>query len=245
MDRREFIETGLVMLVTGNVMYSVADYIKNEEVKSKNKEQEDIINKIYNEYPNMLHISKTKSVTDEDKELNVSGYGIVINNQYVSVAHIVDSSEKEIKTPFGLVHQFNTIKSKSTTLYGVELEDIYISHKDDVAVLGIPSIINVNNKFTLDDICFDDPKLGEDVYIVGNPGLQGVNVRKAKVSDLDFIEHYENNKNYFGLDKGFMGGDSGTIAVNKGGKVLGINSFVFGGIFGYSIKMKAYEKYLK
>jgi len=246
--RRNFLLTSGMLLMSGKMVYdSIIDVMENNERKQQEKEQKDITDKIYNEYKKYQHFSATKSkITMNEDGKNVEhllrgshGYGIVVNDKYVTVTHAVNGITPALK-------DLSVDTEQTTMLYGVRLDNIIMDVKNDFAVFQIPKELEIKNRFDLDDICFDEPKLGEEMYVIGNPELYGVNIRKGCVSDIDgaAIGNSKGNPLKFGLDTPGIGGDSGTFVVNKQGKVAGIISETLSYISIYGIKMKAYEPFL-
>ena len=237
-NRRDFLIASAIALLSGKTVYD--SITKSNET--------DIEQMIYNEYPKYLHMSySTAKYVDMMRTHEKRGMGIVVDDKYVTCAHIVDCSRRYMNTPYGTMQVVEKMKDEKTMLYGMELKILYQDNDDDVAVLQIPKEVEIKHRFNIDDICFDEPKFGEEVYIVGNPALMGVNVRKDYVSDTDglTVKNIPSNPNRFGFGKALLGGDSGTFTVNKQGKVIGINSSCLGGLVGYAVKMKAYEKWLR
>lgn len=244
LTRRDFLLASGLLLVSGKLVYDELIKYGERNTKSENRA---LIEKIYNEYPKYLHFSRTESKvtmdnngTEEESLLKpIKGYGTVINDKYISVEHVVNRITPTMKDI-----AVNT--EQVTILYDVPLTNIVMDYENDLAVFQIPEELEIKNRFSLDDICFDEPRLGEEMYLIGNPGLSGVNVRKCHVSDLDGISHRDKkgNTSYFGIDIAGFGGDSGTIIVNKKGKVTGIASRALYYIATYGVKMKSYQKYL-
>lgn len=235
LTRRDFmLSTGLLLLFGKDCLNNYYD-----------KKDEEIIHKIYNKYPQKLHETVTNTKLRNSDILMSKGSGIIVDDKYITAAHVVDNTITEQRTPFGIQSMLNDVVNQTTTLYDVPLENVYLNNEDDVAVFNLsPEQYNLNG-FTIDDCCFEEPQLGETIYIIGNPALQGMNIRRGYVSDLDGLKLHNNNPAFFGIDKPLVPGDSGGIIVNKKGRLKGINSQVLSGALGYAVKLKEFERWLQ
>ena len=204
--------------------------------------------KIYRDLPRFQHMSTTTSTVETTGQiLTVRGHGIVVGDKYLTVGHIVDNSIQYVRDPYGQIMEKKVgLADQTTTMYNIELQPIYINRDNDIGIMQIPAgkEKDIPNRFTLDDLCFQEPQLGERVYIVGDPALSGQNVREARVSDIDATTHKNNSQAYFGMDKGLIPGDSGTFVADKHGKVIGLNSYCLGSSLGYAVKIQQYAKYM-
>jgi len=233
-SRRDFLLTTGLCLTSGKLIYdSLINLYKKEQ-----------INRIFNELPNYVYLAEY-SGGDEDGNIRTSkGYGIVLDRKYISVSHIIDMVGKFfLPTPFGLLEKKIDIKNKKCMVKGKELE---------ILVEDIP-----NDVFIADVSCYDKDtfadfpckpttkrKLGDTVYMIGNPQLKGTNIRKGIISDLDTFGDDRLTKNCFGIDIGAIGGDSGTPCVNEDFELLGLVRSSVGNVLGYVIGIEHFLKKL-
>lgn len=217
MNRREFLQTTGLVLLGGKTLFDICqkEYEKHIEYK------------IFNELPKYSYLAKT--ITNNNKNYVDRGYGIVINNKYITMAHIINTDK------------FDTSK-KETFIRGQKLEKIIVDWENDVAVFNVPKSLNLKNypceiKTNID--------LGEKVYLIGNPFLDGINIRNGRIIDLDELNReLECTKGCFGVDIVTISGDSGMPLVNSDFKLLGLVQSTINGL-GYINKIEHYLKYLK
>lgn len=217
MNRREFLQTTGLVLLGGKTLFDICqkEYEKHIEYK------------IFNELPKYSYLAKT--ITNNNKNYVDRGYGIVINNKYITMAHIINTDK------------FDTSK-KETFIKGQKLEKIIVDWENDVAVFNVPKSLNLKNypceiKTNID--------LGEKVYLIGNPFLDGINIRNGRIIDLDELNReLECTKGCFGVDIVTISGDSGMPLVNSDFKLLGLVQSTINGL-GYINKIEHYLKYLK
>jgi hypothetical protein len=217
MNRREFLQTTGLVLLGGKTLFDICqkEYEKHIEYK------------IFNELPKYSYLAQT--ITNNNKNYVDRGYGIVINNKYITMAHIINTDK------------FDTSK-KETFIRGQKLEKIIVDWENDVAVFNVPKSLNLKNypceiKTNID--------LGEKVYLIGNPFLDGINIRNGRIIDLDELNReLECTKGCFGVDIVTISGDSGMPLVNSDFKLLGLVQSTINGL-GYINKIEHYLKYLK
>jgi hypothetical protein len=217
MNRREFLQTTGLVLLGGKTLFDICqkEYEKHIEYK------------IFNELPKYNYLSKT--ITNNNKNYVDRGYGIVINNKYITMAHIINTDK------------FDTSK-KETFIKGQKLEKIIVDWENDVAVFNVPKSLNLKN-YPCEIKTNTD--LGEKVYLIGNPFLDGINVRSGRIIDLDELnKELECTKGCFGVDIVTISGDSGMPLVNSDFKLLGLVQSTINGL-GYINKIEHYLKYLK
>jgi len=229
MKRREFLQALGLMTVSGKFLY---DTLSNEY-------QKNIIHKIYDLAPHVhksMITSEIKVGINETATKRQKGYGIVIDNKYLTMAHIVDTSEIFVNSPFGSMKVKRNITNRDVKLYGKRLEELIFDKKNDIAIFGLPRSMSIPSFPAEPSI---EINYGDDVYVIGNPRLRGTNIRKGKVCDLDGVNGSNKTKNCFGIDARIFPGDSGTPIVNKDFKLLGLVSMEFHN-FGYIKKIKEY-----
>ena len=212
MNRREFLTATCLVLTSGKILKDVCE----------NEYEKYLINKIYS-LPEYTILAKHKFTLEEDRIKENQGYGIIINQQYYTFAHIFEKEEM-IKTPFGYIKIPLDVKEEEHTIYGKKLEKVVCDYEKDIAIFNLSSDLNLPN-FPAEPS--DELFLGDEVYIVGNPSLEGPNIRKANISRVNALGvNGEKNAGYFGVDKIIIPGDSGTPVVSKDFKLLGLSSFV-------------------
>jgi hypothetical protein len=216
MQRREFLQiTGLVLL-GGKAVFDICqkEYAKYIE------------NKIFNELPNYNYLAET--ITNDNENYSNKGYGIVINDKYITMAHIINDDE------------FDTL-NKETFIRETKLERIVVDWEKDVAVFNVPKSLNLKN---FPCKVKTNIKLGEKIYLVGNPFLDGTNVRSGRIIDLDELnKELECTKGCFGIDIVTISGDSGTSLVNSDFELLGLVQSTVNGL-GYINRIQHYLEYL-
>ncbi len=226
-NRREFL---LWMATTGLTL--------REGIKMyQNQNQKEIEEKIYglNKY---VHLA-THTADSKLGKRKVKGVGIYLDDYYISMAHIYNAlGTQKSMTPFGIVTNNFNFTNPKTTIGDVTLENIVVDNinKRDV-------FVGKANRYVVNFPCkpTNDIKLGDDIYVIGNPQLFGSNIRKGKVSDLDGL-YSESGKleNTFGIDIPVHPGDSGSPVVNDKYELLGLAAFVAFNKFGYINKIKLY-----
>jgi len=228
MKRRQFLQALGLMTISGKFLY---DTLSNEY-------QKNIINKIYSLAPHVhksITTSKISIGINEETIKKQEGYGIVLDNKYLTMAHIVDASNITVNSPFGFLNIKRKVIDREVKLYGKKLEELVYDEKNDIAILGIPnnSIPNFPCKLN------KEINYGDEIYIIGNPHLTGTNIRKGTICDLDGLDNNLETKNCFGIDARVFPGDSGTPIVNKDFELLGLVSVQFLN-FGYIKKIEEY-----
>ena len=233
MNRRDFLMVTGLFILGGK---TIGDFL----IEMRNKK---IVNNIYYELPKHIHIAEISGEILIDKETAKIwdyGCGIILNNQFLTMAHVTDLSvlnDKEAGT-----NKFEVeIKNKKVKLYDKELEEAVFDIESDIAIYNIPPKLNIPN-FPCN--ISNDIMLSDEIYIVGNPSLSGINVRRGYVSDLDSILKKEDLsvENCFGVDKILIPGDSGTPVVNSDYELLGLCAFSISDGLGY---VKRIEEFIK
>lgn len=216
MSRREALLSILALTTSGKVIYDAA-----KDVYSNH-----LIWKIYNEVPKHVHVadSNTRGFLGLD---SFRGAGIIVDQNYITPAHCIGEVSDD---------DYDMINVE-TKLYGKKLKKSYISKEDDLAVFELPSDLHLPN-FPCE--VSNEVYLGDEVYIIGNPYLEGANVRKTNVSRVKRLPQ-DFGKKIIGLDKKLIPGDSGTPTVNKDFKLIGMNIFVKDGL-GYCRRLGEYFK---
>lgn len=212
------------------------------------------LHRIYNELPSCIHLAKTTGeiiVSGKQKKVQRTGYGIVLNNMYLTLAHIHDISLYGFGKPFSTFRIPDKVKSKKTELYGKELEELVYDTKNDLAIYRLHPNLQNKVKF-LSFPCNPSTKisLGEEIYLIGNPRLTGNNIRKGYISDLNGFNGIKKDfdvgkkSTFFGIDTMIMPGDSGTPVINANFELLGLCAISFYGL-GYVKKIGEYLNEIK
>lgn len=228
--RREFIRDIGLLTALGYIGYREFD-INNKQTKLT--EMYDNIGDYVHEINS--HIRYITPTNNKEHETDIKAYGIVKNGMLYTVAHVVEMSEYVQRTPFGMMKvPVNTIESE-TKLNNITLDKLVCDTNKDIAVLKLPKF------YTPPEFPgkFDDPVAGEEVYVIGNPALTGVNIRRGYVSDMDGL----NGQPYhFGYSVPLIGGDSGTPILNCNFDIIGLNSHSFQNVIGYAVRITEAEK---
>jgi hypothetical protein len=221
-SRREFLTlTGIVL---ANAMYNY---------KLPTNE-----NKIYEL---TKHVYTVDYMADtENGQKTAKGMGFILDGKYITCDHIPSSLKESVhQTPFGLVRKICDIENEQAYLENIKLTELYRNQEEDIAIYDaygylpdFPCKPNTNIN------------LGDKVYIIGNPGLRGYNVREAKISDHNGVNDLEMSKYCFGIDKPLIPGDSGTPTVNQDYQLIGMNTMTVFNQLGYITKIKHVLKHL-
>lgn len=127
-------------------------------------------------------LTTTHGVVDERK------VGILIDNQYYDYQKIQN-------------------KNEHTFLRDVPLDVIIKKTENDVAVFRLPPNYD-GAKFPFELGDSDNIYDGQEIYVIGNPGLTGLKLRPGTISSTT-------KKNYFTISTLIVNGDSGTAVVDK------------------------------
>lgn len=244
-NRREFLRKSIyaagVGVVGGKVAY---DTIKNA-VDEHNEY------KIYNELKHHVYDVIASGVV-QGKDVFNRGKGVVVNDRLITCAHITNIGTQQIQAPFGGMFTIHSpVQEKYVSINGTLLEEIVFDAENDIAVYTnrnpLPRrSMKSDERFYMDEPNFpcepsEKRELGDEVYMIGNPTLQGLNVRKGKISDLDGLPVVPLSKKCFGIDLHAIPGDSGTPVVSKDFKLLGLTSLNANGL-AYVLKIEEFFK---
>ncbi len=234
-SRRDFLYKAAVFSAGGLALIDGFSRVHNKNIESylKNLEthRREIIHQIYCELPKHVHMAGTLDLNG-----NILGIacGIIVAGNYITAAHIIP----DIK-----------IDKRVTMLYDKILKEKVLDRDNDIAIFGLPLDLELEDFPAMPSSKYS---LGDEVYIIGNPKLTGVNTRVAYISDLNGFDKYfssdrdaELTKNCFGIDIGIIPGDSGSPVVNSKFELLGLtdlNPFKDYPILGY---IKRIDQYLK
>jgi len=201
------------------------------------------IYRIFNELPNHCHLCKTEAIVEGSADkIEHKGYGIVNEGYYFTPAHITDCATRTVQTPFGVMTISEKVLEKKVSLYGKELEEIVFKPEKEIAIYKIPKELNLKS-FPAEFID-RELRLGENVYIIGNPRLYGTNIRKGIISDLNDYNQESPGINSFGMNIPVIGGDSGGSIINEDFKLIGLTSYVAAHFLGYGVRITEFKKEL-
>ena len=248
-NRKEFLKNSLIGIIgiTSGLSFGKQAYDYCSEQNKKN-----ILYNIYNVLPNHIHLAKTtlKMINKNEEiekliEENI-GCGIILKGKYVTMAHITNI-EFVKEGNYITIDNKRIIRmlpgsklEKKVELYGHELKELALN---DVAIYKLPQ--ELKNKLRIQEFpCKPKTKisLGEKVYIIGNPELEGSNIREARISDKDGFDSVEETNNQkknslFGVSMEVIPGDSGTPIVNENYELIGLCTIHFDNSLGYVKKI--------
>lgn len=256
-NRKEFLKNSLIGIIglTSSLSFGkqVYDYYSRQNKKN-------ILYKIYNVLPNHVHLAKTtlKMINEAEKiekliEENI-GCGIILKGKYATMAHI-SKIEFTKQGNYLIIDDKKIIRmlpgsklEKKVKLYDYELKELVLNPKTDVAIYELPQ--ELKDKLQIQEFpCKPKTKinLGEKVYIIGNPELEGSNIREARISDKDGFNSVEETNNQkknslFGLDQVIIPGDSGAPIVNANYELIGLGAIHFNDSLGYVKKIRDFLK---
>lgn len=215
MKRREFLKNSALLLLSGKAIFDIGN---NYYSKSNLK-------KIYGELPEYVCTIRSEQTYDvsgkEKKRTNIGGV-IRLGNKLITCYHNVKDSPYEIKTSLGLKNVPPIQKERKLIIYGLETKILKHNQELDTAVLelgdGLEKIIKPFPCKTR------DVKLGEMVYMIGNPHNLGTFVKSGRVGRLKrHSQNEENTKGCFTINMPTVSGDSGSPIISKDYKLVGIS----------------------
>jgi len=181
----------------------------------------------------------------EDGEVitaELDGAGVLIYDRYIlTVNHAVcqDTLQVEMLTPVGTQTIDVPAEKLSEHTYlklddcRIELEAVVKGKEDDIAIFELPHGLRLNS-FPYGIGNSDELKVGNFIYVIGNPMNYGINVREGIVSSMmppeaisAILPRFENA---FMISNGVNPGDSGTpvIAIRDGQyELVGLSQGIF------------------
>jgi len=181
----------------------------------------------------------------EDGEVitaELDGAGVCIYNRYIlTVNHAVcqDTLQVEMLTPMGIQRIDVPAEKLSEHTYlkladsRIALESVAKGKDDDIAIFAVPDGLHLNS-FPYGIGNSDELKVGNFIYVIGNPMNYGINVREGIVSSMmppeaisAILPRFENA---FMISNGVNPGDSGTpvIAIRDGQyELVGLSQGIF------------------
>ena len=235
MNRREFLQ-----LSTVGGLYVIAGGLFGCDIYSKRLEQE-----VYGLQKD-IHLATYTALINGVKE-ETKGYGVFVDNHYISTNHIADSLNcTNIKTPKGIM-VIPMYHNKKMTIKGKLFDIIVENTKNDVLIAKQRHGNDFRNFPAKPTEKID---YGDLVYIIGNPDLDGPNIRPANVSDLDghIGARSWKKSDAFGISLPLHPGDSGTPIVkieNYELRLMGLAQYVVHEKFGCVNKIKNYTDAIK
>lgn len=190
-----------------------------------------------------VHIAEYSADSDGGERKN-RGVGIFLDDHYISVNHIPEGMKSEkVRTGFGYMHINYNLENRKMTINDKPLDILVEDHASDMLIAKQ----RVNTFFNFPCDTSNDIKYGDNIYIIGNPELEGTNIRQGKISDLDGFadSDWAIKENTFGIDIPVHPGDSGSPIVNDKFQLLGLAQYVACGKFGYVSKIGQYEDKIK
>ena len=136
------------------------------------------------------------------------GTGFFISNTTVITNHhvIEGGSQIVVKMKNGEIYPVRNITAKNK--------------KFDYAILDV----EISSKITAIPVSVDDPQIGEDIIIIGNPQGLEFTLTKGVISAL---RDQENEKNaIIQFDAAISQGNSGSPVINLRGEVIGVATFM-------------------
>jgi len=183
--------------------------------------------------PNYIHMANYSGDTENGKKIT-RGMGFILDGKYITCDHIPSSLKESVsRTPFGLMRTIHDIENEEAYLGDIRLTELFRDSDLDLAIYD-------SYGYLPDFPCEPNTNinLGDKVYIIGNPGLRGYNIRQAKISDLDGVDNLPMSDYCFGIDKPLIPGDSGTPTINENYQLIGINTLTAFNQLGYITKIE-------
>jgi hypothetical protein len=182
MKRREFIKNLGILSALFYAGYNESFRLNKYFFEEKEKE-------MFNSITKYIYKIKTEIkyvILTNDKEIDtiINAYGIIKNGKFYTVNHCVAMNAYQQVTPFGIVSlPTKTIETK-TTLNNIPLKIILKDYEKDLAIFELPEYYNPPEI----PGTFEDVKIGDKIYVIGNPILKGFNIREGRVSDNNGFE---------------------------------------------------------
>ena len=217
MNRRQVLGLGATLFLTacgkGYHRQLLQDLYKEKRINEVSA-----IQKVINSYEILVTNTKYRLTKEgEIEKAQRGGIGIVINNYIISLNHIVSMDSIVFNTPFGLVAQEIFKEKEETTLDDIVLKEVVKDKEQDIAVFKVyDEYIGDKFPFALGDS--DKIQYGQEVLLIGNPQLQGINVREGIVSS-------KVKGNGFYVSANITHGDSGSALIDRHTfELLGLNA---------------------
>lgn len=226
LDRRNFLKQtgkGLVALALGKFFF-------NELMDLKDNYYENLI---YNELSKHVHYATHNGFFMEDGEpypTKRGGMGIILNGYYITMNHITDIGKVRKETAFGNYSKRYKIFDYTAKLYNHTIDKVIFDELYDIAIFDARHLGLQDFPCKLSDKI----EIRDEVFLIGQPGLDGLNIRKGEITDLNGLQSEDNRECLFGTDINVMGGDSGCPLVSSDYKLLGLTNYQYEGLSYYS-----------
>lgn len=185
------------------------------------------------------------------------GVGFVIGNKILTLDHVVSQYVLIYNTPFGRAEvPAKTISEKTYLVHGKEkilLKALYKNKEDDIALFEVPAGVSlVSFPYRIGNS--DDLRVGNFIYVVGNPMNFGLNVREGIVSATSvpavILKVDAKAENAFMVSNGLNPGDSSSpvVAIRDGQfELVGLSQGTFVGSqsLGWAIRINVICNILK
>ena len=174
----------------------------------------------------------------EVKELKAVGMGVVVGDNIITVDHVVSMYVNFVNTPFGVFAQEIDVLKRETKLDDIVLKEVVRDKEKDVAVFKTPDeYIGASYPFKLGDS--DKVQYGQEILLIGNPALHGINVREgiisSKVKDDRLV-----------ISANIVPGDSGTAIVDRHTfELLGLSAQRWYDMIAVARPINLFKPYLK
>lgn len=241
MNRRQFLKTAGIMALSGKVAYDT--FLQLDEKITRHK--------IYNSLSQYIYTAWHTMIDSEGIEHKQPGVGIFVNKKFYTCAHISHAccEKRFYMPPFGVVSEdIKNIKERHTKVNGKDLEMLVEDIDQDVFIADA-------SKYDFNEFpCkpSSDRRLGDKVFLIGNPKLTGTNIREGVISDLDVfgdinaINHKgkatDFTKYCFGTNIPVISGDSASPIVNSRYELIGLTK-VHVNELGYATKIENFVNY--
>lgn len=216
MKRRQFLAgTGLILTGCVNPHILVEQYFKEKQQKDL-KAIQAILNSYLGAKGELETITEMEMYGNRDNHKQ-SGMGIAYEDKLLTLGHVVHYQPTQYGFGEGLLLPVKKLAER-TELNGQLLELIVANDTQDIAVFKLPKDYKGQRyPFGLGDS--KDIKFGDEIIMIGNPRMEGYNIRFTTVSSPC------DGNGFFTLNTHIIEGDSGTGSVSREDyKLMGLNA---------------------
>lgn len=228
MNRRQFLGVSATALVCSACTQEYYRGILAELYKQDKLREAESLQKIID---SCVYPETTIVFTDdgEEKIKQLKGIGIVFDKYLITVAHITTAPRQ--------IRELIKIVKEETLLNGERLEEIVKDADKDIAVFKLPKDYKGQRyPFELGDS--DKVGYGQEILVIGNPALEGINVREGIVSS-------KSKNGEFSISPQVTNGDSGSATVDRHTfALLGLNRIIRYNV-AYAVGINEFKRYLK
>lgn len=174
----------------------------------------------------------------------MQGKGVIVNHEnkdyIITAAHVVSLERRLGEEPS---ESFNV--DYRTRLNGEKLDEIIIDAERDIAIFKFPdNLERPEYQVRLGDS--ENLLPFEKIYILGNPGLSGFNVREGIISNYERTRTVGNVETEgINISANVYPGDSGTPVINENGEILGIVKETHYNLTGYFAPINWFKEYFE